>query len=206
MKQAYLLAYELGCKGITVYRDGSRDNQVLDSNKDKRKIEHVMPRDRPDITTGTTEKIQTGCGKLYVTINSDVDGFCEVFCTMGRSCGCTASQSEAISRLASLALCSGVDISEITHQLKGIRCPSPIWSNGELILSCADAVGRALQKYSTDNDKSDMDNTDINGGDKNVSVVNVNDNSMPCPDCGGMIVFSEGCATCKTCGYSKCGG
>ena len=226
INNAYLLAYKSGCKGITVYRDGSRDGQVLDikdTAKIKTKHEKLVPRERPDITTGTTEKIQTGCGKLYVTVNSDIGGFCEVFCTMGRSGGCTASQSEALSRLISLALRSGVSIVDITHQLKGIRCPSPIWTNGELVLSCADAVGRALHRYingNGNNHNTNDSNVDADAdldSDLNSNIVEnaeVYDNSSDiissnigrCPECDDKLEHVEGCQVCITCGYSKCGG
>ena len=133
---AYIKAYESGLKGITIYRDGSRSEQVLTAGPAKdapaETLEgHIAPRPRPQVTSGTTEKLQTGCGNIYVTVNRDETGLCEVFCQMGRSGGCTASQSEAISRLVSLALRSGVDLDKIVEQLKGIRCPSPIWHKRE---------------------------------------------------------------------------
>jgi len=196
VKKAYLLAYELGCKGVTIYRDGSRSNQVLTTNKDESKTENKeeevvvsKPRSRPTKTSGTTEKIKTGCGNLYVTVNNDSDGLCEVFCTMGRSGGCTSSQSEAISRLISLALRSKIDLSDIVHQLKGIRCPSPIWQNGKLILSCADAIANSLNSHI----ESTIEST-----------THDDRNSFLCPECGEEVEVSEGCFICKHCGYSKC--
>jgi ribonucleoside-diphosphate reductase alpha chain len=107
----------------------------------------IKPRLRPPITAGTTEKIHTGCGNLYVTVNRDTEGLCEVFSQMGHSGGCTASQSEAISRLVSLALRSGIGVEEIVNQLRGIRCLSPVWQDNRQVLSCADAIAKALSRY-----------------------------------------------------------
>lgn len=190
VKNAYLLAYKLHCKGVTIYRDGSRSNQVLttDNKTTDNTMDNVVPRSRPDITTGTTTKVKTGCGNLYVTVNNDSNGPCEIFCIMGRSGGCTASQSEAISRLVSLSLRSGITIDSIVHQLGGIRCPSPIWQNGKLILSCSDAIANVLKKQ-IDEDKLQL----------------VSPSNIVCPDCGSVIDINEGCITCKNCGYSKCG-
>jgi ribonucleoside-diphosphate reductase alpha chain len=129
--ESYFMAYDLGCKGITIYRDGSRDNQVLNLGKETKKEEsqplsdeklkallekNLKPRKRPDITTGSTIKVQTGCGNLYVTINSDEGGLCEVFASMGKSGGCASSQIEAATRLISLALRSRVSPEAKTSQ------------------------------------------------------------------------------------------
>jgi ribonucleoside-diphosphate reductase alpha chain len=153
--------------------------------------------------------MKTGCGNLYVTINEDEKGLCEVFTQMGKAGGCAASQSESVSRMVSLALRSGIEVDSILKQLSGIRCPSPLWQNGEMILSCSDAIAKALRQY-----------VDIQGdrGDEGVKVVEFPAESRKtsntadlmtslgklCPDCSGTLEFAEGCATCHSCGYSKC--
>ena len=124
VEEIYLSAYKRGCKGVTIYRYGSRDKQVLTLGKESQEKSTIVPRPRPLRTTGMTERIQTGCGKLYVTINSDSKGICEVFAQMGKTGGCASSQIEAAGRLASLALRSGINVDAIIKQLTGIRCPS----------------------------------------------------------------------------------
>lgn len=159
VKDVFQLAYKLYCKGVTLYRDGSRDMQVLNigkvSGKEESKpaeeaaadddIKHIAPRPRPDITTGFTEKVKIGCGNLYITVNYDEHGICEVFTNTGRAGGCP-SQSEATSRLVSIALRSGIDAKAIVEQLKGIRCPSTIRQKGLKVMSCPDAIGRLVEK------------------------------------------------------------
>lgn len=203
--EAYLLADQLGCKGLTIYRDKSRETQVLNigvAQKPARPTPAAAepgfktPRPRPTVTFGATEKIPLGCGRnLYVTINEDVDGLCEVFIQMGKSGGCTASQSEAIGRLISLALRSGVDSGSIYEQLKGIRCPSPSWHNGTSILSCADAIGKALERYVEQRGQR---------ADQPIRIKTRLDISPECPECGSLLELGEGCAVCRNCGYSQC--
>ena len=214
VRDGYLLAYELGCKGSTVYRDGSRDNQVLTVgtvNKDVAATEecHAKPRIRPKITFGYTIKINTACGKLYVTINEDDHGLCEVFATIGKSGGCASSQAEGISRLVSLALRSGLDVYPIIKQLRGIRCTSPIWEDGELILSCPDAIGRALEmamdirENREKGNVSDIENI-VKAKRSSITYNNTGGGGETCPECSSTLDMSEGCMTCRSCGYSKC--
>jgi len=191
IRNAYLLADSMKLKGLTVYRNKSRENQVL-SIKSDNSVAVIHPRERPEIVNGQTHKIATGCGNLYVTINEDNLGLCEVFCAMGRSGGCTDSQSEAISRLISLLLRCGISVGDIIKQLRGIRCPNPVWSNGELVLSCADAVCKALSKYVIEN------------GDGKYKTPGDTEMTGICPNCGNVMTRNEGCASCKICGYSKC--
>lgn len=182
---AYLMAYKMGCKGITIYRDGSRDVQVLNIQR-KPQYPQVEPRPRPELTTGVTERINTGCGKLYVTINTDEYGFCEVFAQMGKAGGCAYSQIEATSRLISLALRSGVKAEAIIRQLMGIRCPSPIWKNGEQVVSCSDAIAKVLNHQAKAN------------------IAHVADQMGACPDCGASVEHEGGCIVCRACGFSRC--
>lgn len=182
---AYFQAFKAGCKGLTVYRDGSREAQVLNIQK-KPEFRQVEPRPRPDKTIGATERINTGCGKLYVTINRDEYGFCEVFAQMGKAGGCAYSQIEATARLISLALRSGVRIESIIRQLMGIRCPSPIWQNGEQILSCTDAIAKVLNRHAQAN------------------VASALQEMGACPDCGASVEYDGGCIVCRACGFSRC--
>ncbi len=181
---AYMLAYKLGCKGLTIYRDGSREQQVLSVKKPK--FTQVEPRPRPERTVGVTERINTGCGKLYVTINSDEYGICEVFAQMGKAGGCAYSQIEATSRLISLALRSGVKVEAIVKQLMGIRCPSPVWSNGAMVVSCSDAIAKVINKHAK------------------TGIANAIAEMGACPECGATIEREGGCLVCRSCGFSRC--
>ncbi|MCM8793803.1 MAG: vitamin B12-dependent ribonucleotide reductase [Candidatus Omnitrophica bacterium] len=212
VKKVYLLAYQLGCKGVTIYRDKSREEQVLNISSVKterqvKKEERFAPRPRPEVMRGTTTKINTGCGNLYITINEDEEGHpFEVFMQMGKAGGCAASQLEAIGRLVSLALRSGIDPVPIIEQLRGIRCPSPSWENGGTrIFSCADAIARVLERRLSQMKKSSSEikvkilpPLEENYTFRNANVVGV------CPDCGEPLKHEEGCAKCEACGYSKC--
>ncbi len=230
VSRVYQLAYKLGCKGVTVYRDGSRDMQVLNvgtKEPQKQVFKQRRPRQRPKVTHGMTRLMHTGCGKMYVTINEDEHGACEVFTQLGKSGGCTASQAEAVSRLISLALRSGISQEEIVYQLKGIRCPSPTLAEGGAILSCADAIGKALVNHQKDKMMPELFEKDAHGDSaatpalqavpavapgefeekKELELKNRRDfvGSCPqCPECGEMLEFGEGCVVCRSCGYSKC--
>jgi ribonucleoside-diphosphate reductase alpha chain len=205
VRHVYDLAHELGVKGVTIYRDGSKENQVLSTGKTGRSgaeetVRHgeIEPRPRPSVTIGRTEKVVTGCGNLYVTINSDEEGLCEVFTQMGKSGGCAASQSEALSRMISVSLRAGVDPQAILKHLRGIRCPSPAWAEGGKVLSCADAVGIAMEHYLEW----------METGTASTSVSKTSDSLVhlagACPECGSSLEHESGCAVCRACGYSKC--
>ncbi|MFC1785475.1 hypothetical protein ACFL0J_07615, partial [Candidatus Neomarinimicrobiota bacterium] len=247
----YMKAYKAGLKGITVYREGSREGILITDNKPLKQEEKQIievsddgeiktvetelkiqfdkpppyfektpqvspgPRLRPIRTSGVTQRIRTGEGTLYITINEDEDGLCEVFTAIGKAGGHAAAQSEAISRLISLALRSGINPKAIVKQLKGISGPSPNWESGRLILSTPDAIGKALDDYL----KERGDALPSNGKgehsmqftmatkteEKNPKVKDFTfKNIKACPDCGGPIRHEGGCVTCPGCGFSKC--
>jgi ribonucleoside-diphosphate reductase alpha chain len=205
VRHVYDLAQELGVKGVTIYRDGSKENQVLSTGKTGRTgaEEHarhgeIEPRPRPSVTIGRTEKVVTGCGNLYVTINSDEEGLCEVFTQMGKSGGCAASQSEALSRMISVSLRAGVDPQAILKHLRGIRCPSPAWAEGGKVLSCADAVGIAMEHYLEWIETGTASTAVSKNSDGLVNLAGA------CPECGSSLEHESGCAVCRACGYSKC--
>jgi len=219
--KVYVLAYQEGLKGITIYRDRSRENQVLTVGGGIQKAEgKLAPRKRPKLTRGVTERVSTGCGYIYVTINFDEQGICEVFSTLGKAGGCAAAQLEAISRLISLTLRSGVDLNSVVRQLRGIRCPSIAWEQGQAILSCADAIASVLEKYIKEEPmtNSEMPESKNPETGKKVSLpdeaLNLDKAKMneqrsnqagQCPDCGGPLIYQEGCNICLNCGFTKCG-
>ncbi len=234
-------AYKTYCKGVTIYRDGSRDLQVLNIGKVKGKeqesvieavetpVKSITPRQRPEIATGFTEKVKIGCGNLYITVNYDENGICEVFTNTGRAGGCP-SQSEATARLVSIALRSGVDHKHIVEQLKGIRCPSTIRQKGLKVMSCPDAIGRLIEKVAKIQNGSNAASDELSVSEDlkfhgptakmhcnqessacestlifdEEEAVNLDEKST-CPECGKAVEHEGGCMVCRNCGYSKCG-
>ncbi|MBA7715491.1 hypothetical protein ES703_124539 [subsurface metagenome] len=192
--KVYMMSYQEGLKGITIYRDRSRESQVLSTGKVE-KVEGAgrAPRKRPEETEGHTKRVNTGCGHMYITVNFDERGICEVFSTLGKAGGCATAQLEATCRLISLALRSGVDVASVVKQLRGIRCPSIAWEEGRSTLSCADAIASVLEKYISVDNKAKLQDY---GLAKNLAG--------QCPDCGNLLVYQEGCFICPTCGYTKC--
>ena len=228
IEEVYTLAFNLNLKGITVYRDGSRE-QVLTagssgSSKEKEIKEtsnqksggQIEPRKRPDIIRGVTVKTVTGCGPLYVTINYDENGNpFEIFNSIGKYGGCAQSQTESTGRMVSLALRSGIGAEEIINQLKGIRCNIPYGFGSNIIYSCADAIGKALEKslnekiISRENLSSDAKRpataSSINSAGTHSKNHTVQERGA-CPSCGGSnLKHAEGCTVCLDCGYSDCG-
>lgn len=229
VEEVYRLAYELGAKGATIYRDGSRDEQVLNIGEVKRKsvgasalgnghalhpaatleptadgtcpycgARPVQPRSRGGVLQGQTREKVTGCGSLYVTINEDELGPRELFANMGKAGGCASASTEALGRLISLAFRYGAPPEKIAKQLKGIRCHVPLGLGPNQILSCPDAIGKALaDKYI--------------GQEPAAAERGVVQLEMPiayaqgaCPECGSAIEHEGGCMVCRACGYSKC--
>ena len=211
----YMLAYEKNLKGITIYRDRSREGQPMSTGQAapqtevvEKKPEKITPRKRAKCTTGITEKVNTGCGSLYVTINSDEEGLCEVFSTLGKAGGCASAQLEAMCRLITTALRSGVDPASIVKQLRGIRCPSIAWESGKSVLSCADAIGSVLEKHiNGETEPENMEKKEIPQGKATTKTEDfglVRNIAGQCPECGGLLAYQEGCFVCPNCGYTKC--
>ncbi|UCB44184.1 MAG: vitamin B12-dependent ribonucleotide reductase [Dehalococcoidales bacterium] len=197
----YLMAYKEGLKGITIYRDGSREGQPMSTGaSEKTEGVTLAPRKRAKTTTGVTERVHTGCGSLYVTVNYDDHGICEVFTTLGKSGGCASAQLEAICRLITLAFRSGVDMEAVIKHLRGIRCPSIAWEEGKAVLSCADAIAGVLEKHVQGDDYDEDSENEAVAQDYGL-IRNI---AGQCPDCGGLLAYEEGCFKCPGCGYTKC--
>ena len=204
VEDAYLTAHKTGCKGITIYRDGSKQDQVL-STQSSREAEgtitpaahphpHPAPRPRPRVMHGVTVLARTGHGNMYTTINNDQDGYpFELFTQVGKAGGCDSAMLEAISRLISMGLRAGLEPSEITGQLRGITC-CPAWDEGVLIRSIPDGVAYALSQHIGEN------RAQVDGQDR------TDNGSMRCPECNAPAVFTEGCESCsdQSCGWNKC--
>jgi len=192
----YWMAYELGCKGVTVYRDGCKSSQVLCTGEGQKSkaIEQegrMSVKERPEVVYGFTQKVRTGLGELYLTVN-EVDGKpFEVFATIGRSGRSITAKAEAIGRLVSLALRSGIDVRDVVKQIKGIGGEHPVFQKKGLLLSIPDAVGWILENRYLQRKKAGSDYVSLN--------------RPACPDCGHELVFQEGCFVCNVCGYTKCG-
>jgi ribonucleoside-diphosphate reductase alpha chain len=193
VKTAYELSYDLGCKGVTIYRDGSRAYQVLSTGQTENPEGQSSPKgivkDRPEILQGITSKIKTGFGNLYVTINTLNGRPFEVFAQIGKSGYDTMADTEAICRLISLALRSGVDVEEIIEQLHGIGGDTPVFGASGLIRSVPDAIAKILQKHFA-NGKGLKSNT--------------GHGALICPDCSSSLKAESGCIYCPECGYSRC--
>ena len=220
--EAYMLAYETGCKGITVYRDGSKSEQVLSTGQTgKAESDQLagaeiyrIPRERPREIHGVTERVRTGHGNMYITVNFDeAHQPFELFSTLGKAGGCDSAQLEAISRLVSLALRAGIDPQAIVDHLRGITC-CPAWDEGTLVRSAPDAVALALQRHLQEHANG------TNGSSPpapEAAQLRFTTEAVPphrdsfqsayrCPDCNGPVEYREGCLSCADtfCGWNKC--
>ncbi len=224
VERAYMLAWELGCKGITVYRAGSREAEVLTAGQEQGVGEvaeadsraMLTERRRPSVIKGVTERVRTGHGNMFITINYDEDDEpFEVFIAVGKAGGCDSAQLEGVSRLATLALRAGIDPKQVIKHLQGITC-CPAWDGGTLVRSAPDALALVLSRHlKLDDDAQPAEpaasavqpgmfspqvgehTNGVNGG---VSL-----NANRCPDCSvGSLVYQEGCKRCPECGYNKC--
>ena len=189
----FQLAYDLKCKGVTVYRDNSPQGQVLSgpTKASPSGTTQVGPRPRARVTTGNTSKFRMGCGTLFVTVNRDAEGICEVFANLGKAGGCP-SQTEATCRAVSAALRSGVDPRVMMDQLRGIKCMSAAVAKksnkGVDVLSCPDAIARALEETAAST-----------GANLNPPFRRI------CEECGHPMRWEARCAVCDFCGHSNCG-
>ncbi|HEY4496758.1 MAG TPA: adenosylcobalamin-dependent ribonucleoside-diphosphate reductase, partial [Candidatus Paceibacterota bacterium] len=244
VRRSYVLAWKLGCKSCTVYRDGSRNIQILNLGTSENVVstiedpsikklkeaplnldidkDRISPKERPEVVSGRTYKAKTGYGNLYVTINNDERGApFEVFAVIGKSGGFFQEQSEAICRLISLALRSGVKVEKVIDDLRGIRGPMPVMTSKGTVLSLPDAIGQILEEHVRMNggkveeavasisvDQSKGNVLSESSGQMQLSSAKktiADFGYMPgCPDCGNALVMSEGCISCKSCGFSRC--
>ncbi|MDO8751460.1 MAG: adenosylcobalamin-dependent ribonucleoside-diphosphate reductase [Dehalococcoidia bacterium] len=220
--RAYWMAYENKCKGITVYRDGSKPMQVLEVEgkqasgqagyAEGRVLE--KPRERPVSMQAVVERVRTGHGNTYVTISfDDQKRPFEVFTTLGKAGSCDSANLEAVSRLASLALRSGIRADQVIEQLQGITC-HPVWDQGVQVRSAPDAVALALKKHATPTGTGAPAIQESYGAQLGLPMPkngNGNGNGKHsagqiCPECGGPLAFQEGCVVCQACAWNQCGG
>jgi len=261
VEQIYRYAYQLGCKGVTVYRDGARENQVLSTGSTAKKVQekdalvealgriaeletelHLTKdrlhdveaenlqrrakRSRPDLLKGSTRRVESPLGTMYVTITEDDKGQpFEVFMSLGKAGGALMADVEAIGRLISLALRSGVPLPEIYRQLRGISSDRAVGLGPNKVMSVPDAIGIAIEKWMQEKQGVQQDLLDSTAGKApapapaQAEVVRgaAGDAALraargpeqdfigACPDCGSQLAFIEGCAKCHVCGFSECG-
>ncbi len=199
----YWLAWKEGCKGVTVYRDGCKSVQVLATGEGQKKMDGANApeknvqdmesgvRKRPDVVQGFTQKVQTGLGVMYLTVNEVNGQPFEVFATIGKSGRSITAKAEAIGRLVSLALRSGVAVRDIVTQIKGIGGEHPVFRGKGLLLSIPDAIAWVLERRYLKNQNPTEKGPDIE--------------IKKCPECDGELLFQEGCLICPACGFSRCG-
>ena len=189
--------------------------QVLETGGGDKKQDQggkLVPRQRPESVKGLTDRVRTGHGNMFVTVNYDEDGNpFEVFTTHGKAGGCDAAHLDGISRLISMAFRSGVDPNQVVEQLEGITC-CPVWDGGTLVRSAEDALARVLRKHLADGEAGRMSAQDWSAPGRTAQLgmftKGDNGNGRPsgskCPKCPGSLIHQEGCVTCLECGYMKC--
>lgn len=211
VRDAILMAWKLGCKGFTLYRIGSKSNEVISLAEPTQQEDdgsmNDIPNERPDVLFGATYVSQSGCGKLYTVINY-LDGKpYEVFVFSGGSGGCQA-QNEGVGRLASLLLRNGVDYNKVVKQLKKVKCPVAMKNQRSHGKSCSDIIGTILSKSMGDDTESQDQQKTLSprAGRVIKSTTNNTNSGNPCPECGEPLEFGEGCnnGTCPSCGWSGC--
>jgi ribonucleoside-diphosphate reductase alpha chain len=263
VEQIYRLAFQLGCKGVTVYRDGAREGQVLSTGSTAKKaqpateavptklaealgriaeleaelertrgqlheseaenLQRRAKRSRPDLLRGMTRRIETPLGTMYVTITEDEKGQpFEVFISLGKAGAPIMADVEAVGRLISLALRSGIPMREIHRQLRGISSDRVVGLGPTKVMSVPDAIGIAIEKWMQEKQGVQQDLLAGAGdaaagvpareqiaGQDGAAVLRARDTDQDfigaCPDCGSQLAFIEGCATCHVCGFSECG-
>ena len=250
VEQIYRYAYQLGCKGVTVYRDGARENQVLSTGSTAKKVQakdalaealgriaeldtelqltrerlhdveaenlqRRAKRSRPDLLKGSTRRVESPLGTMYVTITEDDKGQpFEIFMSLGKAGGALMADVEAIGRLISLALRSGVPLPEIYRQLRGISSDRAVGLGPQKVLSVPDAIGIAIEKWMQDQQGVQQDllapTTEVVRASSGEAALREMRGPEPdfigaCPDCGSQLAFIEGCAKCHVCGFSECG-
>ncbi len=277
--QIYRMAFDLGCKGVTVYRDGSRDMQVLSTGSTAKKVhdqatasgksqaradldmgesaaeeraakadlssqlaeaeaeivrlrqevhelesenlQRRQKRSRPELLRGATRRLITPLGDLYVTITEDDRGQpFEVFMSLGKAGGALMADVEAIGRLISLSLRSGIPMREIHRQLRGISSDRVIGLGPNKVMSVPDAVGIAIERYLSDKQgvQQELLGTTAEHAAAPQPTVLVTHQAQQmmlggmsetlagaCPDCGSQLEMAEGCVKCHVCGFSECG-
>jgi ribonucleoside-diphosphate reductase alpha chain len=253
VERIYRYAYQLGCKGVTVYRDGARENQVLSTGSTAKKVQEGAGKDalvealgriaeldtelhltkerlhdveaenlqrrakrsRPDLLKGSTRRIESPLGTMYVTITEDDKGQpFEVFMSLGKTGGALMADIEAIGRLISLALRSGVPLTEIYRQLRGISSDRAVGLGPNKVASVPDAIGIAIEKWMQEKQGVQQDLLErpeaivrATSGETVIEATRRPEQDFigACPDCGSQLAFIEGCAKCHVCGFSECG-
>ncbi len=231
VENIYFLSWKLGCKGVTVYREGSREGILITEEQAKEKKdfpprdegmstthsnltpsphppqkETVNPATRPHVLQGFTEAIKTGYGNLYVTVNSYEGKPFEVFVQIGKSGFTTMADAEATGRLISLALRSKVDVRDVVEQLEAIGGSSPVFSEGRIVMSIPDAIAKVLRTHFVTKEKTENKNNPAAKANGSIPQGISTDLVLEqCPDCGSKaLAFESGCVTCRGCGFSRC--